>query len=196
MGLVAKAAPYTRVCNIRGENAYLREGICFNHQCQATRRSLISFFVMFAVAGVEEADRSPIILACEPLLGVPWETLSPKRSSPKRSGGNLHVSGLGGRLVSLQTKLSFLNHPDLNDLKKWGNKPGAATADKFEAARRRKKNKGAVALFSQVVVRFCFEWCSPGGWRLCPRPPLRHVRHEAQGLVGGAPELACGGGGR
>ena len=36
-GLVAKAAPYTRVCNICGENAYLREGICFNHQCQATR---------------------------------------------------------------------------------------------------------------------------------------------------------------
>ena len=82
----------------------------------------------------------------------------------------MRVSGLGGRLVSLQTKLSFLNHPDLNDLKKWGNKPGAATADKFEAARRRKKNKGAVVLFSQVVVRFCFEWCSPGGWWLCPRP--------------------------
>ena len=72
------------------------------------------FFVMFAVAGVEEAGRSPIISL----------------------GGS--VSGLGGRLVSLQTKLSFLNHPDLNDLKKWANKPGAATADKFEAARRRK----------------------------------------------------------
>ena len=125
---------------------------------------------MFAVAGVEEAGRSPIISL----------------------GGS--VSGLGGRLVSLQTKLSFLNHPDLNDLKKWANKPGAATADKFEAARRRKKNKGAVVLFSQAVVRFCFEWCSPGGWWLCPRPPLRHVRQEAQGLVGGAPELGCGGG--
>ena len=124
---------------------------------------------MFAVAGVEEAGRSPIISL----------------------GGS--VSGLGGRLVSLQTKLSFLNHPDLNDLKKWANKPGAATADKFEAARRRKKNKGAVVLFSQAVVRFCFEWCSPGGWWLCPRPPL-NVRQEAQGLVRGAPELGCGGG--
>ena len=45
-GLVAKAAPWTRVCSQCGENAYLREGICFNHYCNATRsRRLITVYL-------------------------------------------------------------------------------------------------------------------------------------------------------